>query len=426
MIAALLLAQALQAEPLDVISIGGAKHVLGVPTYVTDGAGQAQWSPDGTQLFALTVPRVSPFGPPPKTPLKPKIVFWSNRQKRVIGTLEFPEFVMRPEIAWEGPSGSVILSGEFSVDGVPHTRILRAKPGGKWEPLWSPPGAGYCAAMTSERMGGVLIFFQPMPTSETKGPERIFYWLAPGASEGVPVPLPDSKLAVGIGENWVLPIYQQASRGVRYAVFHPSSGFRTVDKVDSPAPPCWVGSGQAAAKYDKKIVNFDSLWLLDSVAHSDSIGRSKSPPPFSSAMIAPKASQGDLTTAGSAVCYIDEGNLFVRSLTKLSDAEFDLILEQEEKELLTMECRQIVAALQLYLAKNDGQMPTSANLREALTPSLRGAIGFLDGFVLSYRGPENAFEVKDNGKEIIGYKEGRFGRVTVYADTHTKWERIRK
>lgn len=212
---------------------------------------------------------------------------------------------------------------------------------------------------------------------------------------------------------------------MRHLIFHPSSGFRMVERHEPPVPPCWVGTGQSAAKYDNKVVNFDSLWLMDTAAHSDSGGKSKTPPPFSSALIAPKASQGELTVPGAAVCYIDEGNLFVRSLTKLSDAEFDLILEQQEKDLLTMECRQIGAALQIYLAENDGKMPTAANLRDALTPSLRGAIGFLDGFVFSYRGPENAFEVKDNGKEIIGYKEGRFGRVTVYADTHTEWDRKR-
>jgi len=200
MIAALLLSQVLPATLLDVIAIGGAKHLLGVPTFVTSGAVNAEWSPDGTQLFALTIPPISRFSEPPKSPPRAKIVFWSTRQKRILSSLDFPEFAIGPEVKWEGPSGSVILTCEAMVDGKPESQMYRARPGGKWERLWTPSGPGYSAAMTSEKMPGVLLYFQPSPAAEgQKSPDRVFYWLAPGANEGVPVPMPDPKGGVGLG-----------------------------------------------------------------------------------------------------------------------------------------------------------------------------------------------------------------------------------
>ena len=50
----------------------------------------------------------------------------------------------------------------------------------------------------------------------------------------------------------------------------------------------------------------------------------------------------------------------------------------------------------------------------------------LRGFVPTYQGELELVSVRDPNKEVVGYKDGDYGRAVTRADTSTIWESRRK
>lgn len=383
MILPLLFAQTLGDAPLSVLALGGKQYLLSEPAYVASGVAMAQWSPDGSQLFALRADFPSPFGEPPKEAPKAKLLFYGVRQKKVLGEVALPGG--RPEISWEGPSGSVIVStDDAKPDGRNVPLLFRARPGQRLESLWVPGDNGYLAAMTSKSQAGVLMFYRAM---EERTPlSQSYFWLAPNAQQGTSVGFPIEKGSVGIGEDWTVPVYGLGSPTEFYR-FDPRVGFAALK--ERPVPKVEVAEatgGEAMARWEKKAVPLKSFWIYDT--RLQELDSNAKPPKNAFALVVPKAEQGAFSEGSMAVFYIDEGNLFVRQLNPTTDAQIETLVARGEIAAISARGSRVGQALLGFLREHRGQMP--GDLKE-----LRLSERDREGVEWTYKGPADAGLVAD-------------------------------
>jgi hypothetical protein len=164
----------------------------------------------------------------------------------------------------------------------------------------------------------------------------------------------------------------------------------------------------------KRIATFNSLWLI-----------SENEKTYPAALLAPKAQKGDLNLSSPNAFYIDGLNLFVRQLQKVDQDQIDDLLECEERRELLNDVKQVGTGIQIYMADNDDDFPPAKTFHDQVWPYIKNE-KILDGFIFSYKGPDNAAKVENPATEVMGYKEGRFGRAVVRVDSSAKWESRRK
>lgn len=411
MILPLLLAQVAGDDSVAVLSLGGKKYLFSAPAFVASGVAMARWSRDGSQLFALRGEMPSPFREPSKVQPKPKLLFYGVRQKKVLAEFELPEG--RPELSWEGVSGSVIVSTEqLTPDGQSIPSLYRAKPGQRLESLWVPGANGYLAAMTSNTQPGVLMFIQPIaPAGEPPG-VRSYYWLAPGSREGTLVDFQGANGPVGIGEDWTMPVYGSGVP-VRFFRFDPRMGF--VELKERPVPKTPIAeatTGEAVSKWEKKAVPLKSLWVYDTKIVGS--GSNAMPPKDSFTLVATKANQGEFAEGSLSVFYIDEGNLFVRRLNPTSEAEIEMLRWRAEVRAVNERAWRIGQALLAYLREHRSQVPGDPG-------ELRLSGRDVEGIEWVYKGPADAGLVAEPATTEVARVVSPRGVCTVMLSGKVVW-----
>lgn len=384
------------------VTLESKNYMLLNPEFVASGVERCQWSPDGSLLFAITVdPRREPNQPTDQ--LRDTIVtFWSSKTRKSTGSYKLPASAQILEEHWEGPSANAIISLGDS-NGL-QTAVLRIEPNGRATSL---RGVGKEIGISvSKRRRGVLISIQK---------QLRFY--PPGEVESVPVvPPPGYELdsffyGLDFGGEFV-PVAGGKSATRTLFLYDPSKLAFT--KVDSATPTITEvysqpGDSLVRAPGVPKSYALRSTWI-----HGDE----KSKFPF--ALLSPNSLGGALHLATLNAAYIENGNLFVRRLQPIEQAQIDDLLECEEMRKLVAETKQVATSLAIYLTDNDDHFPLPTAFKEAIMHYLKSE-DLYRGFTPSYRAGLKSEDIKDNSAEVIGFKEGAYGRAVAYADTHTVW-----
>lgn len=398
-----------------VVQVKGVPHVLNEPEYVTDGVIMSQWSADGTKLIAQAI-RPRPTLLQPKTEdSKTVLTFWSATTRKVTGEYTLPPSPdSQAEVMWEG-SSSVVVNVFSQDEGV--QSIVRVQPNGKWSEIrLEKPRTGYRMIQTSPTQRGILVLSSSFGREESFKAELAF--IPPDRNEAIPVAMPPD----------MQPIYAMGfevsgftkDRKRHTFIFDPVSvslrpGTSTPEEPETGELAAVRGNGLAASLGEpRRQAAFESWWLMGDPEAK-----------FPAALLAPKASNADVTLATLNASYIDSGNLFVRRLVKITQDEVDDLLECEEKMTLLSDTKQVGTGIMIFMADNDDDFPPATGWRDKVFPYIKND-KILDGFVYSYKGPRNAVDVENPATTELGYKDGQFGRAVVRADSSAIWESRRK
>lgn len=394
---ALLVATADLPLSARVVEASGNAYALETSEFLASGVIDASWSPDGKQLL------IHAFDPPDDalgrapTGQKEVLLLWNAETRKLEGGSVRFDRGQSLATQWEGPSGSVVYhrGGEF-------WRLTQAGT----RKLDVPAGARLA---TSSKIRGILIIGGDVS------------WIAPESTSPASIPPisgPDRRRYIDRGDfygSFVDPagkskpldvLFDEAARGWR----------RDVRPPDPEPPIMTIASGETvvALGSPEKLPSADSLWVL---------GDAKSRYP--AALLAANGASGGISSRFKDVFYLDGSNLFVRKLTKLTAEQLDLVLEAEERVKLMSDAKQVGTGLLIYAADNDDRFPAARGWDDAVEPYIKNR-SITDGFVYSYRGPEDLTKIENPSQEVVGYKEGRFGRAVVYADGSARWEKKKK
>lgn len=146
--------------------------------------------------------------------------------------------------------------------------------------------------------------------------------------------------------------------------------------------------------------------------------------PDRSAVICADASWSDVSASGSTAAYLHSGYLFVRKIRAVKSGELEAIREEIEKRELISVGKEVGIAVMIYLADNDDRFPLADSFNDSLHPYIKSQETLLR-FEYALNG-EDAVEIEDPDKKVVGYVPGKYGRAVVYADSHVIWEPKRK
>ena len=142
------------------------------------------------------------------------------------------------------------------------------------------------------------------------------------------------------------------------------------------------------------------------------------------ALIAAEADAILLAPNKKGVAYVSKENLMVREIEALTAQDFERMMEEAEKNELMNRAKQVGVAMMIYSSDADDLMPPNADWQRLLEPYTKSK-SLLEGFVYELNG-DNLTSVADPSKKRMGYIDGKYGRVIVFADTHVIWDPKRK
>jgi hypothetical protein len=143
------------------------------------------------------------------------------------------------------------------------------------------------------------------------------------------------------------------------------------------------------------------------------------PPKESSfAVVSTDGAQPALSPSGSAVAYISQGVVMVRSLVHVPKEAFEKARDAALRQVVMSKAKQIGVALHMFAADMDGAFPDNKGWEDKLSPYSRNR-QMLDGFNYTFGGGPLS---GDPSKKSLGFLSGPGGRAVVYADGHVVWE----
>lgn len=388
-----------------VVEAAGTKYALEDAEFVVAGAAYAAWSPDGKKLA------VHYFDPPndalgrAPTGQKEVVAIWSVATKKFDGGSARFDGRHELDFKWEG-SSSVI----FELGGTYHR--LNTKGLQKLS-----IDASSAQISTSADNEGALV----ADYAKVAGKLEVTASFVPaGLSEGRRIEPPEG--AEGLPLYFLSGFYGQfvdRVKKVRKVVMFDPKSMSWITGAEEPGPrqPLFqIGTGQSMFRRadSPSVAMATGLWL---------VGDEKSRYP--TALVAAKGSRGNVAATSDALSFFEGEVLFARQISKLSNEQLDRILETEEQMQLLSEAKQVGTAFHIFAADNDDRFPPASGWDDKIQPYVKNR-QITDGFIYSYRGPEELTKLQEPSKEILGYKEGRFGRAVVYADGSARWERRKK
>lgn len=384
------------------VTLESKNYMLLNPEFVATGVERYHWSPDGSVLFAITAdPRREPNQPSDMS-RDTIITFWSTKTRKSTGSFKLPANSRILEDHWEGPSGNAIISLGDST-GI-QTAILRIESNGRATAL---RGVGKELGISvSKKQGGILVAIK----------DQLRFYPA-GEVESIPIQSPPGYrlesfyYGLDFGGRYV-PIGEgRNAKGVLFLYDPSKSDFVKTESATPTITEVYTQSGDSSVRTPGtlKAIGLKSAWIR---------GDEKSKYP--SALLSPNSLGGALHLTTLNTAYVENGNLFVRRLQPIEQAQIDDMLECEEMRKLLAETKQVATSLAIYLDDNDDHFPLPVNFKEAIMPYLRSEELFR-GFTPTYRAGLKSEDIKDNATEVIGFKEGAYGRAVAYADTHVVW-----
>lgn len=394
---ALLVATADLPLSARVVEANGTAYALEDAEFLLPGVIDASWSPDGKQILihALDPPDDASGRAP--SGQKEILLLWNAETRKLDGgSVRFdrgPACTTR----WEGPSGSVIYRHGDAT--------WRLTKNGSQKLIISPDAR----LATSTKIGGILVI------------DADIRWIPPGGTSGsvvTPVSGPEKRQYADRGDLYGT-FFDPAGKSKPLDVLFDEAtrGWRRDARPPEPEPPVLsIESGETmvALGAPEKLPATDALWVLGDL-------KSRYP----AALLAARGSFGEVAPKLKDAFYLDGSNLFVRKLSKLTPEQLDLVLEAEERVKLMSDAKQVGTALLIFAADNDDRFPAARGWDDAVEPYIKNR-SLTDGFVYSYRGPEDLTKIENPSLEIVGYKEGRFGRAVVFADGSARWEKRKK
>lgn len=388
-----------------VVEAAGTKYALEDAEFVVAGAADAAWSPDGKKLV------VHHFDPPndalgrASTVQKEVVAIWSLTSKKFDGGSARFEGRHDLKFHWEGSSSVV-----FKLGGTYH----RLNTKGLQKLAIDAESANVSTDRENE---GVLVADYTKVSGKLQTSTT---FIPAGWSEGRPIAPPEGT------DGWTFhflggfygEFYDRVKKVKQAVMFDPKSmsWIKGATYPGAREPLFKIGAGQSMFRRAESpsVATSTGLWLV-----GDENSR------YPSALLTAQGTRGWLSESGDAVFYLDRDNLFARRLVKLSAEQLDLILEREEQNQLMSEAKQVGTAFHIFASDNDDRFPSANGWDDKIQPYVKNR-QLTDGFIYSYRGPEELTKIQEPSKEVLGYKEGRYGRAVVYADSSVRWERRKK
>lgn len=135
-------------------------------------------------------------------------------------------------------------------------------------------------------------------------------------------------------------------------------------------------------------------------------------------IVSTDGSIGVVSPRNDAVAYIGQGNVFVRSLARVSRQAYEATMVAARKALAMSDAKQVALGLMMFALDMDDAYPNPGDYTK-VNPYLKDR-SLMDSFTYTFGGGKMSDIAKPADTEI-GYVSGPGGRAVAYADGHVRW-----